>query len=370
MQDLRGDSKYLFRKKVSVQVRSVVFRKMFDYIEKSLKKRGIELDSSQSDLIYKMIESIQPKKDLTNGYENKDSKKGFYIWGDVGSGKTLITKTFVNLLTERKASFHFMELMQIIHEELSGLSGKKNPLSIIARSLSKKCKVIFIDEFQVEDISDAMIIGNLLNQLIKLKVTLYMTSNTHPDELYKNGLQREVFINEMKIMQESINLYKMEGSVDYRSRNIVNMNRENANRNYDDKDIIMFLKNNFENLTFNKQYFVNSRNFSCKATSCDFLWISFSDFFNEPGGDKEYIEISENIEWIFINDFIICNDDSADIIRRFISFIDICYRNKIKIKFFFNECSCNDLYTGAKLKELWRRCNSRLNEMQTMEYLT
>jgi cell division protein ZapE len=162
----------------------------------------------------------------------------------------------------------------------------------------------------------------------------------------------------------------MKGSIDYRSRNIVNMNKENTNQNYNDKDIIKFLKNNFENLTFNKKYLVNSRNFSCKATSCDFLWISFSDFFKEPGGDKEYIEISENIEWIFINDFIMCNDDSDDIIRRFISFIDICYRNKIKIKFFFNECSCNDLYTGAKLKELWRRCNSRLNEMQTMEYLT
>ena len=342
---------------------------MFEYIEKSLKKRGIELDSSQSDLIHKMIESIQPEKDLENKLENKDSKKGFYIWGDVGTGKTLVTKTFVNLLTERKASFHYMELMQIIHDELAGLSGKKNPLSIIARSLSKKCKVIFIDEFQVEDISDAMIIGSLLNQLIKLNVTLYLTSNTHPEELYKNGLQREIFINEMKIMQKSINLYKMEGLVDYRSRNIVNMNN-NANQNYNDKDIVKFLKNNFENLTFDKEYCINSRNFSCKATSCDFLWISFSDFFREPGGDKEYIEMSENIEWIFVNDFIICNDDSADIIRRFISFIDICYRNKIKIKFFFNEYVCNDLYTGTKLKELWRRCSSRLNEMQTLEYLT
>ena len=343
---------------------------MFDYIEESLKKRGIKLDSAQSDLMYKMIESIQPEKDLTNKLENKNSKKGFYIWGDVGIGKTLITKSFINLLTERKASFHYMELMQIIHDELSGLSGKKNPLSIVARSLSKKCKVIFIDEFQVEDIADAMIIGSLLNQLIKLNVTLYLTSNAHPEELYKNGLQREVFINEMKIMQESINLHKIEGLVDYRSRNIVNMNNDNANQNYDDKDIVKFLKNNFENLTFNRKYSINSRSFSCKAASCDFLWISFLDFFKEPGGDKEYIEMSENIEWIFINDFIICNDDSADIIRRFISFIDICYRNKIKIKFFFNDCSCNDLYTGDKLLELWRRCNSRLNEMQTLEYLT
>jgi len=347
----------------------VVFKIMLKYITKVLKKREIELDSGQLDLIHKLIESIQPEKDLTDKLENKDSKKGFYIWGDVGTGKTLITKTFIELLSERKSSFHYIEFMQTIHDELSTLSGKKNPINIIARSLSKKCKVIFIDEFQVEDITDAMIIGNLINHLIKLNVTLYLTSNTHPDELYKNGLQRDVFINEMKIMQESINLYKMKGLVDYRSRNIVNMNKDNLDQNYDDDDIVKFLKNNFENLSFNKEYWVNSRSFNCKAKSCDFLWISFSDFFKQPGGDKEYIEVSQNIEWIFINDFIICNDDSADIIRRFISFIDICYINKIKIKFFFNECSCNDLYTGAKLKELWRRCNSRLTEMQTMEYL-
>ena len=364
------DSKSLFRKKVSVRVRSVVLKIMFEYIEKSLKKRGIKLDSEQSNLLHEMIQSVQPEKDLANKLENRSTKNSFYVWGPVGRGKTLITKSFVNLLTERKASYHYMEFMQTIHNELSSLSGKKNPLSIIARSLSKKCKVMFIDEFQVEDISDAMIIGNLLNQLIKLNVTLYLTSNTHPNELYKNGLQREVFINEMKIFQDSINLYNMEGLLDYRSRNIVNMKNKDVNQSYDDKDIVNFLKNNFENLTFNKVYCINSRNFSCKATSCDFLWISFSDFFREPGGDREYIEMSENIECIFINDFIICNDDSADIIRRFISFIDICYRNKIKIKFFFNEYVCNDLYTGTKLKELWKRCNSRLNEMQTLEYLT
>ena len=98
--------------------------------------------------------------------------------------------------------------------------------------------------------------------------------------------------------------------------------------------------------------------------------ISFSDFFSEPGGDKEYMEISKKTEWIFINDFISCNDDLADLIRRFISFIDICYRNKMKIKFFFNNYSCNDLYTGDKLKELWNRCQSRINEMQSMHYLT
>jgi len=342
---------------------------MIEYIVKSFKKRDIELDTGQLDLLQKMIESVQPEKDLTNKLENNSTKRSFYIWGDVGRGKTLITKAFVNLLTERKASFHYMEFMQKIHNELSELQGKKNPLNILARSICRNYKLIFIDEFQVEDITDAMIVGNLINQLIKLNVTIYLTSNTHPDNLYKDGLQRDVFINEMKIMQESLTVHEIQGKVDYRSRNIVNLNEDSLKKDYHDNDIISFLENNFENLYFNKEFYINSRRFSCKATSRDFLWISFSDFFKEPGGDKEYIEISEKTEWIFINDFIVCNDDSADIVRRFISFIDICYRNKTKVKFFFNNNLSDDLYSGDKLIDLWHRCNSRLNEMQTLEYL-
>ena len=342
---------------------------MIEYIVKSFKKRDIELDTGQLDLLQKMIESVQPEKDLTNKLENNPTKRSFYIWGDVGRGKTLITKAFVNLLTERKASFHYMEFMQKIHNELSELQGKKNPLNILARSICRNYKLIFIDEFQVEDITDAMIVGNLINQLIKLNVTIYLTSNTHPDNLYKDGLQRDVFINEMKIMQESLTVHEIQGKVDYRSRNIVNLNEDSLKKDYHDNDIISFLENNFENLYFNKEFYINSRRFSCKATSRDFLWISFSDFFKEPGGDKEYIEISEKTEWIFINDFIVCNDDSADIVRRFISFIDICYRNKTKVKFFFNNKLSDDLYSGDKLIDLWHRCNSRLNEMQTLEYL-
>ena len=138
-----------------------------------------------------------------------------------------------------------------------------------------------------------------------------------------------------------------------------------------DQQISVFkrFEENFENKDFAKNFFnINSREFTCKAVSDDFLWISFSDFFKEPNGSKDYIEISKNVEWIFLNEFTYCDDNSADIIRRFISFIDICYRDKTKIKFFFNGLHHEKLYTGIKLEILWSRCQSRLNEMQTPEY--
>jgi cell division protein ZapE len=344
---------------------------MIQNIIDNLKNQGIEIDLAQSNLIKKMIESIPKEKSLINKFKKrKFNKASFYIWGEVGRGKTLITKSFLNEIKINKAIFHYIDFMQNIHNELSVMSGKSDPLNLIAKSLSKKYKIIFIDEFQVEDVADAMIIGNLLNQLIQLDVVLYITSNAHPDDLYKDGLQRQKFIDVMKAMQKQFNIYKLDGVIDYRSRNIANVNQEKSNKFFDEKDILLVIKENFDNKNFTKKTLnINSRQFTCKAVSNDFLWISFSDFFIEPNGSSDYMEISKNTEWVFLNDFKYCDDNSTDIIRRFISFIDICYRDKTKIKFFFNGIAYEKLYTGNKLEILWDRCQSRLSEMQTSEYL-
>ena len=344
---------------------------MIQNIIDNLKNQGIEIDLAQSNLIQEMIEAIpQDKSFISKFKKSKLDKTSFYIWGEVGRGKTLITKSFINQLNKNKAIFHYIDFIQNIHNELANLSGKSDPLNFIAKSLSKKYQIIFIDEFQIEDVADAMIIGNLLNQLIQLDVILYITSNAHPNDLYKDGLQRQKFIDAMKILQKKLNVHKLDGIIDYRTRNIVNLNQGNPNQIFDDKDILLFIKANFENKNFTQKTFnINSREFTCKAVSSEFLWISFSDFFSEPNGSKDYIEISKNIEWIFLNDFKYCDDNAADIIRRFISFIDICYRDKTKIKFFFNDFDHEKLYVGKKLEILWDRCQSRLNEMQTSEYL-
>ena len=329
----------------------------------NLKDQNIEIDSAQIDLINKMSAALKKECDKSN-------KKGFYVWGEVGRGKTLVMKSFFDTLKVSKISFHYIDFIQNIHNELSKLANEENPLDLIAKALSKKYKIIFIDEFQVEDITDAMIIGNLLNHLIKFNVILYLTSNAHPDDLYKNGLQRQVFIKNMKIMQESLNIYNLNGLIDYRARNIIDSNKENPDTVYSDKNIISLLENNFiYKINKENKFKINSKYFSCKASSKDFLWISFVEFFKEPNGSKDYIEISKNIEWIFLSDFVYCNDDSSDIIRRFISFIDICYRDKTKIKFFENQSVLRNLYTGEKLEILWNRCCSRLHEMQTSDYL-
>ena len=346
---------------------------MIKNILDNLKKQGIEIDLTQSRLLKAMLDTISIDKSLTTNRlkNNKLTKKSFYVWGDVGRGKTLITRSFLDTIKEEKAIFHYIDFMQAIQNELYSLSGKKNPLDNIAKSLSKKYKIIFIDEFQVEDVADAMIVGKLLDNLNHLGVVIYLTSNAHPNDLYKNGLQRKKFIDDMANIVRSFNIYELSGGMDYRARNIVNEDKDKSKQIYTDKGIKLVIEKNFFNKDYNKKRFtINSREFSCKAYSKDFIWLSFNTFFSEPNGPDDYIELSKNMEWIFLNDFKTCDDESADIIRRFISFIDICYRDKTKIKFFFDKCQYQNLYTGEKLEVLWNRCYSRLSEMQAPEYLS
>jgi cell division protein ZapE len=334
-----------------------------------LKNQGAEPDLNQIKLINALSDIKFFKKFSLNKFFLKESF-GIYIWGDVGRGKTLISKTYLKLKRRNDSkSFHYIELMDFIHQELVLNSGHKNPLKKVATKLTKNTSIIFIDEFQVEDVADAMIIGDLLQMVIENNTKLMITSNSHPKKLYKEGLQREKFIKSLDKVLTKIKIFNLEGEIDYRTRNIIEFEDYKKFNVIDDKQIFKFIEKNFsvENLKPNKIK-INGREFSCKHVSKNILWIEFNKFFKEPTHSKDYKYISIKFDWIFISNFISTDDEQIDIIRRFISFIDIAYANKTKIKFFFNNFDKNKIYLGNKINNLWLRCNSRLAEMQNKEY--
>ncbi|MDA7701193.1 cell division protein ZapE [Gammaproteobacteria bacterium] len=345
---------------------------MLQNIINDLKNQDIEADDAQINLIKNIVNIQTKKKTVLDSLKGRVVKNSFYTWGAVGRGKTLLSKAILKNIGNGKSSisFHFIDFMHMVHSELSRLVGNKDPLNIIAKSLSSKHKIILIDEFQVEDVADAMIIGNLLSQILKNGSQLFLTSNVHPNDLYKDGLQRQKFMKSIAMIKDSLNIYELKGLVDYRARNIFKY-RDNSNSSPNkDEDILRFIKSNFSNHEITSSILkINSRKFRCKSSSEDFLWVSFNDFFNQSTGSKDFIEISKNFEWVFINDFAECDDNNADTIRRFISFIDISYRENTKVKFFFGNINHLNIYKGTRLKILWDRCLSRLTEMQTIEYL-
>ena len=333
-----------------------------------LKNQGANPDLPQINLLEKLSAITNKKRSFFN---TKDDNQGLYIWGDVGRGKTLITQSFLRSIErEDIASFHYIDFINFIHNELNKHSGLKNPIKKVSKNISKKNNLIFIDEFQVEDVADAMIIGDLLISLIDSGTKIILTSNVHPDGLYKDGLQRQKFLKSINILKEKIEIYELDGGIDYRTKNIIKLDKKDSKVVFSEKKITKIIKENFGvDEVLNDTLNINNRKFSCKIALNNLLWIEFNTFFKEATGAKDYKFICDKFDWIFINSFESFGDDSIDIIRRFISFIDIAYKEKAKVKFFFNDADITKIYSGTKLDFLWKRCASRLYEMKNYDYL-
>ena len=187
--------------------------------------------------------------------------------------------------------------MNFIHSELNKNSGSKNPLSKVSKTLTKKISLIFIDEFQVEDVADAMIIGDLLIKIIDSGTKLILTSNAHPDSLYEDGLQRQKFMSSIKFLKDRVNIHQLNGDKDYRTRNIIQLS--NKNNIYSEEDITVFIANNFgADHSKSGEIEINNRRFACKLALNNILWIEFSSFFKEPTGSRDYKYIANKFDWI------------------------------------------------------------------------
>ena len=337
-------------------------------IIKKLKSKDITLDRSQLDFI-DIFNKHKPKKSNLFFTLSKNVVKGFYLWGEVGRGKTLLLNSIYDELNLNKARFHYIDFMQSIHKDLKELSGKKNPLDIIADSLVSSYEVIFIDEFQVEDVADAMLITNLFKKLFEKDIYFLLSSNAHPANLYLEGLQRQKFMSAIDLMEKHLNIHELNGDKDYRISLISQFEKNNESGLFDKKKIQEFISSTFGCDEFNDQIEINKRIFSCNGFNNTFLWVSFNKFFQEASSAKDYIEICNKYDWILINEFSLCNDDNADRVRRFISFIDVAYKENTKVKFFDEGIDPKDLYVGNKFQYLWERSQSRINEMKSKKYL-
>ena len=336
----------------------------------SLKNQGIKTDKAQIKLIDKLIKISHDERCFILNLLSKKKNKGIYIWSDVGRGKTVVVKEFLKNTNHKNVKcFHYISFINFIHDQLNKNSGLKDPLKQVTDVLTKNCSLIFLDEFQVEDVADAMMIGDLLNRILKTNTKLIFTSNSHPSDIYKDGLQRQKFMNYMNILIDNVEVFKLDGKIDYRTQNIIRSGLIGNNESFDDKKIISLIEDSFGKIAFSSdKIVVKNRKLNCKLVKKNIIWIEFISFFTQPTGPIDYKFIINKYDWVFISNFHRCNDDSKDIIRRFISFIDIAYANKTKIKFFFNEIEIAAIYDGLLLDHLWKRCESRLMEMNNRKY--
>jgi cell division protein ZapE len=325
-------------------------------------------------------ELIQPKKKMKWRVKlaqrfgkgmTKPSIQGIYFYGGVGRGKTYLVDTFYECLPiEKKMRVHFHRFMQRIHKELKLLGGKSDPLKIIAKKIASETRIICFDEFFVSDITDAMILGTLMQELFSHGIVLVATSNIIPDDLYKNGLQRARFIPAIELINENTRVVNVDSGNDYRLRTLERAEifltpldieaQKSLNRYFN-----QLSAEKFESDTFVE---IEGRNIPAMRKAESVIMFEFRALCDGPRSQSDYIELSREYNTVLVANVEQMSASIDDIARRFIAMIDEFYERKVKI-IMSCEVPIEQLYTEGRLSFEFERCLSRLQEMQSRSYL-
>lgn len=308
------------------------------------------------------------------GFNKKEPELGLYFWGGVGRGKTYLMDIFFEALPfERKMRVHFHRFMRRVHSELKTLQDQKNPLEIVADRLADESRIICFDEFFVSDITDAMILANLLEGLFRRGVSLVATSNIVPDGLYKDGLQRARFLPAIALLNKHTEVVNVDGGTDYRLRLL-----EQAELYHYplDEEADISLKASFESLVpdieevvENKVLDIGGRGIMARYHAEDVVWFDFKLLCDGPRSQNDYIDIAMEYHEVLLSNVPELTAQKEDQARRFINLVDEFYDRSVKL-IISAEKAIHELYSGDRLVFEFERTQSRLLEMQSRDYLS
>jgi cell division protein ZapE len=297
---------------------------------------------------------------------------GLYLWGGVGIGKTFLMDIFYHTLPfQRKQRSHFHHFMRCVQEQLRSLQGQIDPLDRIAHQIAEKTDIICFDEFLVWDLADAMILGRLFTALFKQRVTLVATSNVHPDDLYKNGLQRELFLPAIALLKKYTMITHVATAVDYRLRTL-----ERAGVYFYplDDDARQNMLDSFESFARGlgeeaALLEVEKRQLPTVRLAATVAWFDFSVLCNMPRSQVDYLELSRRFHTILLSDVPKLTEEENNQVRYLINLIDILYDANVKLVM-SAAVPIDEMYAEGMLSFEFNRTKSRLNEMQSIAYLS
>ena len=344
------------------------------YLEK-VKELGLQDDPIQMDAIEKLQSigtQLVSKKMPKMSFFNKalyPQISGLYLWGGVGRGKTFIMDIFFDSVPiQKKKRQHFSHFMKDMHSRLRNYHGKKNPISKVAYEIAKETQLICFDEFYVEDIADAMILGNVFKELFALGVVLVATSNIIPQRLYANGLQRELFIPAIDVLVENVGVLNLDSGVDYRFRlpteyqNYLYPCNESTRKKFFEKFFI--LNKDFDK---DKKIRIVGRLVKADIVGVEGICFDFDIICGDGRGTHDYIEVCQIYKHIFIYNLVEFDESNEDMARRFIALIDECYdQGTLVVILATNDFA--EIYKGKRLAFEFQRTISRINDMQNSDF--
>ena len=327
------------------------------------KKNSFENNNQQIKIVNLLDKFINPRKTFFSKFFKNKDKLCFYLYGSVGVGKTMILNFFYDQLKINKLRLHFNEFMINFHDFRHDKEDD-NSIRSFVKELKKKYELIYLDEFQVTNIVDAMILGKLFEIIFSEKIKIIITTNTKLNDLYKDGLQREQFLPFISIIKNYSIQKELSLKDDYRLKD---SNKEQRLYYPLNESTSFMINKTFRELTRDKKKEIKKintkgRDFIINNFYDGVLRFKFNDLCNKNLGAEDYINISNISDHIFIEEVPIFNDDNSNQQLRFITLIDILYEKKIILSLSL-ENDLNNLGSSSKHLQTFKRTTSRLIEL-------
>jgi cell division protein ZapE len=296
--------------------------------------------------------------------------RGVYMHGGVGRGKSFLMDCFYNAVPlKRKTRLHFHEFMREVHRELRDLQGTVNPLDELGRRMALRYKLICFDEFHVAEITDAMILYRLLSALFDNGVGFVTTSNFSPDELYPNGMHRDRILPAIELLKANLEVLSVDNGTDYRSITLEKLKLYHMPLG-EAADAAM--TDAFERLAEARDedpvLHIESRQIRARRKAGGVVWFDFKTLCGGPRSQNDYLEMASQFHTVLLSDVPHMPVRMASEARRFTWLVDVLYDRRVKL-IMSAAVPPEALYTEGPLAHEFPRTISRLNEMQSTQYL-
>lgn len=334
----------------------------------------ISNDAAQRQIIAgmdKLADALNNERQSWFKWRRRQVLYGFYLYGPVGTGKTFLMDLFYQQINDQqKARFHLHHFMQQIDAQLRQNQGQKDPLNRIACSLAQSIRVLCFDEFFVHNVADAMILGELLPLLLSKGVTLVITSNIHPDNLYLHGIQRVRFLPVIALIHSHCEVILLNNQHDYR------LGRERSQlKTYFyplTQDQQLQFAQQFNQLAphaqSNGKLIIQNREIPFLQRNEECIWFDFKVICSVPRSQLDYLEIAQGFDKVFISNIPALKENDTLFTILLIHLIDILYDFGIQL-IIFAAVPLEQLYVAGEMLPTFQRTLSRLQEMQAEDYL-
>jgi len=299
--------------------------------------------------------------------KNTEAPMGLYLWGGVGRGKSMLMDMFVETLAVPNRRVHFHAFMQEVHSGLHKAreDGAKDALVPVAKAVSDNLRCLAFDEMQITDITDAMIVGRLFEALFESGVAVVTTSNRVPDDLYKDGLNRQLFLPFIDLLKEHMIVHEMVSPTDYRQGRLAGTQSYFTPLTPDSRAVIQSI---WDDLTQGKSepltLVVNKREVEIPGFHNGVARASFYDLCGRALGAADYLALAQAARVLVLEDIPLLSRSNYNEARRFVTLIDALYEARVRLI-----CSAaavpEYLYVEGEGTFEFERTASRLREMQS-----